>query len=291
MSAQKIIPHLWFDKEAKQAVEFYTAAFDDSRITSLKVIRDTPSGDCDLVGFEIMGYQFMAISAGPYFKINPSISFHVKCGSVEEVERLWKKLSVGGMALMELGEYPFSKRYGWIQDQFGVSWQVILAEREFKQRIMPALMFVGDVCGKAEEAMQYYSSIFPGGNSQVIMRYADGEAPDKAGTVKYAEFSLGGQEFGAMDSAHPHQFSFNEAVSLILNCKDQAEIDYYWQKLSAVPEAEQCGWVKDKFGVSWQIVPENMEAIMGRNPEKTTPVMLKMKKIIIAELEKAAEGK
>lgn len=291
MTPQLITPHLWFDKEARQAAEFYTSVFDNSRITSFKVIRDTPSGDCDLVGFQIMGYEFMAISAGPFFKINPSISFHVKCRTVDEVDEIWKKLSVQGTTLMELGEYPFSKRYGWIQDKYGVSWQVIHTEGEFIHRITPVLMFVGDVCGKAEEAVNFYASIFPGGKSQVQARYTEGEEPDKEGTVKYAGFTLGGQEFGAMDSARRHDFNFNEAVSLIVNCKDQGEIDYYWEHLSAAPEAEQCGWIKDKFGVSWQIVPANMEEIMDLNPEKTTPVMLQMKKIIIADLVKAAEEK
>jgi predicted 3-demethylubiquinone-9 3-methyltransferase (glyoxalase superfamily) len=154
---------------------------------------------------------------------------------------------------------------------------------------MPALMFVGEVCGKAEEAIGCYTSVFKNARSEVLARYEKGEEPDREGTVKYAQFILDGQEFGAMDSAWMHDFGFNEAVSFIVNCKDQQEIDYFWEKLSAVPEAEQCGWVKDKFGVSWQIVPANMEELLAKNPAKTTLVMLQMKKIIIADLEKAGE--
>lgn len=289
MNPQKIVPHLWFDKEAKEAAEFYTSVFDNSKINFINIVPDTPSGDAEIVGFQIMGYDFMAISAGPYFKINPSISFHVRCRTVEEVNRIWEKLSRGGMVMMELGEYPFSKRYGWIQDKYGVSWQVIHTEGNFTQRIMPALMFVGDVCGKAEEAINFYASLFPNTKAEVIMRYVQGEEPDRAGTVKYAQFTLDGQEFAAMDSAWKHDFSFNEAISFIINCKDQQEIDYYWEKLSAMPEAEQCGWIKDKYGVSWQITPQNMGELLGKNPEKTTPVMLQMKKIIIADLIKAGE--
>lgn len=284
---QKIIPHLWFDKEAKAAAEFYTSVFDNSKIHFINLIPDTPSGDAEIVGFEIMGYDFMAISAGPFFKINPSISFHVRCRTVAEVDQTWEKLSEGGTVMMELGEYPFSKRYGWIQDKFGVSWQVIYTEGDFQQRIMPALMFVGDVCGKAEEAMGLYTSVFKNAKSEVLARYEKGEKPDKEGTVKYAQFFLDGQEFGAMDSGWTHDFGFNEAISLIVNCKDQQEIDYFWGKLSAVPEAEQCGWIKDKYGVSWQITPVNMAELLAKNPAKTTPVMLQMKKIIIADLEQA----
>jgi len=287
---QKITPHLWFDKEAKEAAEFYVSVFDNSRINSITTIHDTPSGDAETVAFQIMGYDFMAISAGPFFKINPSISFHVKCRTVGEVDQIWEKLSVGGTVLMELGEYPFSKRYGWIQDKFGVSWQVIYTEGDSTQRITPALMFVGDLSGRAEEAIDFYASVFRDARAEVLERYVEGEGPDKAGTVKYAQLFLYGQEFGAMDSALKHEFGFNEAVSFIVNCKDQAEIDYFWGRLSAVPEAEQCGWLKDKFGVSWQITPANMQELLARNPEKTTPVMLRMKKIVIADLEKAGES-
>jgi predicted 3-demethylubiquinone-9 3-methyltransferase (glyoxalase superfamily) len=289
MSMQKITPHLWFDKEAREAAEFYVSVFDDSRISSATEIPDTPSGDAEVVDFQIMGYDFKAISAGPLFKINPSISFHAKCRTPGEVDQIWKKLSEGGTVMMELGEYPFSSRYGWIQDKFGVSWQVIHTEGDFEQRITPVLMFVGDAYGRAEEAVGFYASVFRDAKAEVLARYVDGEEPDKAGTVKYAQFILDGQEFGAMDSARMHDFGFNEAISFVINCKDQQEINYFWGKLSAVPEAEQCGWAKDKYGVSWQIIPANMGELIGRNPAKTTPVMLKMKKIIVADLEEAGE--
>jgi predicted 3-demethylubiquinone-9 3-methyltransferase (glyoxalase superfamily) len=215
---QKIIPHLWFDKEAVEAAEYYASVFDNSKIKSISRIHDTPSGDCDIVSFQVMGYDFMAISAGPMFKFNPSISFHAKCRTIEEVDTIWKKLTVGGTVMMELGEYPFSKRYGWIQDKFGVSWQVIYTEQEFKQRITPTMMFVDKVFNKAEEAINYYAAIFPGANAQVVARYAKEDTPDKEGSVKYAQFILDGQEFGAMDSARMHHFEFNEAISFIVNC-------------------------------------------------------------------------
>jgi len=290
MAKQIITPHLWYDKEAREAAEFYVHAFGrNSKIKDVTTIHDTPSGSADIVSFDILGYEFMAISAGPVFKINPSISFHVKCRTIDEVNQTWEKLVPGGFVMMELGQYPFSKKYGWIQDKYGVSWQIIYTEGEYISRITPAFMFTGDVCGKAEEAINYYALVFPNANAQVLDRYTAGEEPDEAGTVRYAQFILGGQEFVAMDSALSHNFKFNEAVSLIVNCKGQEEIDYYWDKLSAVPEAEQCGWIKDKYGVSWQIIPENMGELMSENLEKTTPVMLKMKKIIIEDLKQAAK--
>lgn len=151
----KITPHLWYDKQAKAAAEFYVSVFPDSKITNVTTIHDTPSGDCDIVSFELLSQPFMAISAGPLFK-------------------------------------------------------------------------------------------------------------------------------------------FNESISFIVNCDTQEEIDYYWGKLSAVPEAEQCGWLKDKFGLSWQIVPSSMSKLMGSGDKakaaRVTQAFLKMKKFNIAELEKAAQG-
>ncbi len=110
---QEIIPHLWYDKDAREAAELYTSAFPDSKINSISTIHNTPSGDADIVSFTLSGQPFMAISAGPLFKFNPSVSFHVKCKTIDEVESLWKKLSKGGTVLMDLGKYPFSDKYGW----------------------------------------------------------------------------------------------------------------------------------------------------------------------------------
>jgi predicted 3-demethylubiquinone-9 3-methyltransferase (glyoxalase superfamily) len=291
---QKIIPHLWYDKEAKEAAEFYTTLFPDSKVTNVSTIHDTPSGDCDIVSFELVEQKFMAISAGPYFKFTPAISFHVKCKTIEEVDDLWEKLSKGGSVLMELGEYPFSKRYGWLADKYGLSWQIIFAgEQEITQKFTPALMFTGNVAGKAEEAANFYTSIFHNASTTVLARWGKGEGPDKEGTVKYAQVILEGQEFGVMDSAYEHKFSFNEAISFIVRCATQEEIDEYWERLSAVPESEQCGWLKDKYGVSWQIVPRAMDEMMSKgSPEqidRVTQAFLKMKKFDIAELQKAYE--
>lgn len=293
---QKIIPHLWFDKEAKEAAEFYASAFPEGKVTSVTTIHDTPSGDADIVSFELMGHQFMAISAGPYFKLNPSISFFVTCETKEEVDELWGKLSEGGKALMPLDTYPFSEWYGWIQDKYGVSWQLILTkpEGEWRPKIVPSLLFVGDVYGKAEEAITSYLSIFKNSKMGNIMKYGPSREPDKEGAVMFADFMLENVWFAAMDSAHPHEFAFNEAISLMVKCDSQEEIDYYWTNLSAVPESEQCGWLKDKYGVSWQITSTRMDEMMEQGTEeqraRVTQAFLKMKKFDIATLEAAYEG-
>lgn len=303
---QKIAPHLWFDKEAKEAAEFYVSVFENSKINDVTTIHNTPSGDCDIVSFDLSGQSFMAISAGPYFKVNPSVSFFVNFdpskedNARERLDTMWEKLSQGGTALMPLDKYPFSERYGWIQDKYGVSWQLILTDPKGEERpaIVPSLLFVGDVAGKAEEAITFYTSVFsPRGESKLgnLARYTKDHGSEKEGTLMFGDFMLLGQWFAAMDSAFKHQFAFNEAVSFIVRCDTQEEIDYYWGKLSADPKAEQCGWLKDKYGLSWQITPTAMDDMLKGKDEakiaRVTEAFLKMKKFDIAALERAAEGK
>ncbi len=293
---QKITPHLWFDKEAKEAAKFYTSVFRDSKINNTTLFHNTPSGTVDITTIELLGQEFTLISAGPLFKFNPSISFLVACKTKDEVEALWEKLSEGGTVLMELGEYPFSERYGWVQDRYGLSWQVMfIGGHEIRQKITPTLMFVDKQWGKAEEAINFYTTVFHDAKVGDILRYNKGEEPDKEGTIKHAAFALEGLDFAAMDSARVHNFTFNEAISFIVHCKLQEEIDYYWEKLSADPKAEQCGWLKDKYGVSWQIVPTIMEEMLkDEDKEKVmrvTEAFLKMKKIDIELLMKAYNGK
>ena len=245
----------------------------------------------------------MAISAGPLFKFNPSVSFIVNFDPSRDqhargnIEALWEKLSQGGATLMPLEKYPFSERYGWIQDKYGLSWQLILSDPTGEERpfIVPSLMFVGDVVGRAEEAIHFYLSVFKDSKMGALVRYGEGQEPDKEGTVTFADFMLEGQWFAAMDSAREHNFAFNEAISFLVHCDTQDEIDDYWSKLSAVPEAEQCGWLKDKFGVSWQIVPTVMDEMMARGSREqidwVTQAFLPMKKLEIAKLKEAYEGK
>jgi predicted 3-demethylubiquinone-9 3-methyltransferase (glyoxalase superfamily) len=290
-----ITPHLWFEKESKEAAQLYTSALPDSKITSVKTLRNRPSGDCDLVSFELCGQPFMSIAAGPLFRFNPSISFQVKCNTKDEVDGIWEKFSEGGKVLMPLGTYPFSQHYGWLEDRYGLSWQVMfVGSGAIQQRITPVLMFTGKVCGKAEEAMNFYASLFGAPAPNVWARYGKGEEPDREGSVKFASFSLLGQEFGAMDSAGAHDFAFNEAISFMVPCDTQEEIDLYWNSLSADPKAEQCGWLKDKFGVSWQIVPTIMSHMLadndGEKVARVTRAFLKMKKFDIEALKRAYDG-
>src|SRR5574341_363524 len=167
------------------------------------------------------------------------------------------------------------------------------------QKITPFLWFDKE----AEEAMNFYVDVFNGspyksGSSRInsIARYEKGieapQGPEMEGKVITGEFELAGQKFMCLDGGPI--FRFNESVSFFVECQDQKEVDYFWGKLSAVPESEQCGWLKDKFGLSWQIIPKRMMELLGdKDKEKSHRVanaMLQMKKIVIADLEKAYEG-
>lgn len=292
---QKIVPHLWFDTEAKEATAFYVSLFANSKVDDVRTITGTPSGDCDIVNFNLAGQDFMAISAGPYFKFNPAISLFVVFDSEVEIETVWNKLIEGGKALMPFDTYPWATKYGWLQDKYGLSWQLSMSEHhKMEQKITPMIMFTQDKAGKAKEAVDYYMEIFPESKVEMSVPYEKGEG-DIEGYIKHSRFTLCGQGFMAMDSSGPHEFVFNEAMSLIINCENQEEIDYYWKKLSAVPEAEQCGWLKDQFGVSWQVVPTAMNEMMASGDkekiDRVTQAFLKMKKFDIATLKQAYEGK
>ena len=278
---QKITPCLWFDKNCEEAVNFYTSLFPNSKIDSIKRYpSDMQVGPVpDMAGkvltaiFTLDGLTFQALDGGPMFKVNPSVSFFVNfdpsqgSNATARLDEMWGKLSEGGKVLMPLQEYPFSKRYGWIEDRFGVSWQLILTNPEGEPRpnIIPSLLFTKAIAGKAEEALNFYVSIFKTDSRMgTVAKYPAGMEPEKEGTAMFAEAQLAGQWFAAMDSANSHDFAFSEAVSFSIETNNQAETDYFWNVLTANGGADsQCGWVKDKYGFSWQIVPTRLGELLS----------------------------
>lgn len=297
---QKITPNLWFEGNAREAVDFYVSVFPESKIKDKSYYPKSAeegladfqlplAGEVLTIDFELGGHGFAAINAGSEFKINPSISFMVNfdpsidAQAEEHLDELWQNLIDGGQALMPLDAYPFSKRYGWLKDRFGLTWQLILTDPEGEPRpfIIPSLLFTGGNTNRAEEAIHFYVSLFEDAKVGELAYYPEDTGPAKKGSLMFGDFMLANQWFAAMDSGVPQDFNFNEAVSLSVSCKDQAEIDYFWEKLSSDPQFEQCGWLKDKYGLSWQIVPENMDELMER-PDAFKK-MMPMKKIIIAD--------
>jgi len=273
-----IHPCIWYDGNAKAAAEFYCSIFPGAKITA-----DTPM----VVNFELYGQKFMGLNGGPMFTTNPSISFLIICEEDDEINELYKQLSAGGMVMMALDKYHWSERYAFVQDKFGLAWQIMKGKySDVNQKITPTLLFVGKNFGRAEAAVKFYAEVFTPSSINGILLYQENEGP-AAGTVKHSQFILDGKVFMAMDGYGDHQFAFNEGISFVVECKDQDEIDFYWNILTSDGGAESmCGWLKDPFGVSWQIIPKNIGALMMdpvKGP-KAMQALMQMKKIDIAKL-------
>lgn len=297
---QKIIPNLWFDGNAKEAADFYTSIFPNASVLSathypkskeegLADFQLQLAGEVLTVEFVLDELRFVAINAGPEFVFNQSISFMLNFDpstdtqAREHFDELWAKLVDAGSVLMPVQEYPFSKRYGWLKDKFGVSWQFILSNPEGEPRpfIVPSFLFGAEVQNQPKEAVEYYTSVFKNAHTGMLAPYPETTGPAAKGALMFADFMLENQWFAAMDSGVEQSSTFNEAISFAINCSSQEEIDYYWEKLSKNPQHEQCGWCKDQYGMSWQIVPENMGELMKKPNAYQT--MMGQKKIIIAE--------
>jgi predicted 3-demethylubiquinone-9 3-methyltransferase (glyoxalase superfamily) len=271
-----IYPCLWFDGNAKEAAVFYCSIFKNS-----KILDDTPL----VVTFELNGKLIMGLNGGPMFKFNPSISMFVTCESLEDTNSVWNKLIENGKELMPIDNYPWSERYGWLQDKFGFTWQISIAESENAQlKITPSMLFTGKKFGKTEEAINFYSSVFENSSTNTLIHYPENDV--NGGKVMYSEFKLNHYDIIAMDGPGVHNYTFNEAVSFVVPCKTQEEIDHYWENLTQGGEESQCGWLKDKFGVSWQIVPAILATLMSdpSKSERVVSAFMQMKKFDIEKL-------
>lgn len=305
---QKIIPNLWFDKDAEEAARLYTSLFEHSSIDSIVhygkagyEIHGQSAGQVMTVDFRIAGYQLLALNGGPYFQFTPAISLFVTCDTMEETDRLWEELMRdGGSALMEIGNYGFSERYGWLRDRFGLTWQLNYGGGSgAEQKIVPSFMFIGEQYGRGREALEQWTGIFPDSKIDLMVERVEKEQPtdQRSGTgsgavtqsFEHATFTLAGERFMAIESKD-HAFNFNEAVSLAVMCENQVEIDYYWDALAdgGDPAAQMCGWLKDRFGVSWQIVPREMNEMIRHSDterrDRITNAYLQMKKFDVEEL-------
>ncbi|ATL43192.1 VOC family protein [Elizabethkingia sp. HX WHF] len=277
-----IFPCLWCNGDAKESAEFYCQVFGG------KITVDTPV----VINIDLFGQKVMLLNGGPQFEKNPSISFLINCASEEDVQHYWDKLSDGGTALMALDSYPWSKKYGWIKDKYGATWQLYLGEMQ-EQRLVPTLMFMHQNNGKAMEAMEFYTNTFPDSKIEGILKYKDGgENGENPENVQHAQFIINNYTLSCMDSSFDHKFDFNEGISLVMMTNDQKETDHLWNTLiSGGGRESMCGWLKDQYGVSWQIVPKRLIELMNdtdpAKSQKVVQAMLKMQKIIISDLEAA----
>lgn len=290
---RQIISNLWFNTQAEEAVDFYLSLFNDSKIIEKTVLQNTPSGNAAYIEFTLSNLHFTAINGGPLFELNPSISIVVSCQSPQDVDNLHKKLVEGGTELMPLDTYPFSERYVWLVDRFGLSWQLMSEGKDYnpQQKLRLNLLFSGKVCGQAEKALEFYQSVFENAESRLTSHYSEDQEKDPRATISYSELLVNNDRIVINDHGMGGEFTFNEAYSLGVYCSSQAEVDYYWERLSHVPEAEECGWLKDQFGVSWQIVPTVMGDLLtngtAEENQRVMEAMLQMKKIDIEQLENA----
>ncbi len=301
MSEQKILPHLWFDGNAEQATQCYVGLVEGSKLETLSRygeagadVHGQPAGRVMNVAFTLGGYAMVALNGGAHFRPTPAVSYFLTFDRVDALDHAWETLAQDGSILMPLDAYDWSPRYGWLSDRFGVSWQLSHGRRADigGQALAPALLFTGERAGHAEAAIRHYTEVFPDASIEGILRY-DGSGSDLAGTIKHAQFQLCGETFMAMDSALEHAFSFTEANSFLVLCDTQDEIDQFWKVLSAEPQAERCGWLKDRFGVSWQIVPRSLPHMMiePAAAQRVMVAFMDMKKLDIAALERARAGK
>jgi predicted 3-demethylubiquinone-9 3-methyltransferase (glyoxalase superfamily) len=279
---QKITPCLWFDNQAKEAAALYCSVFENAKVTAQSPI---------VTEINLSGQSFTLLDGGPKYKPNASISFFYICEKEEELNRAWEAFIKGGNILMPLDQYPWSAKYGWVTDKFGISWQLALGKvSDVGQKITPCFMFTGKQYGRVDEAIAHYSEIFDDAKVDGILRYEANESPDKEGMVKHAQIVLNGQKFMLMESAQPNNFTFTEGVSLTIHCDDQEDIDYYWEQLTQSGEESMCGWLKDKFGVSWQIIPKMLSKIMSDPAKagKAAKAFMSMRKLNIEQIVQAS---
>jgi len=273
---EKITPCLWFNGNAEEAANLYCSAFDNAKITARSPF---------VIGINLSGQSVTLLDGGPMYQPNPSISFFYICETEKELDRIWNAFIKEGTIMMALDSYHWSKKYGWVTDKFGVSWQISLGKLEdVGQRLTPCLLFTGKQRGRAEEALQYYSSVFKISKTDGILYNEQNKK-----LVQHAQFALLGQKFMVMDSEEDHKFGFSEGVSLTIHCETQEEIDYYWNTFTDGGQESMCGWLKDKFGVSWQIIPTVLDTLMS-DPEKAgkaAKAFLAMRKLDIEQIVQA----
>lgn len=290
---QSIIPYLWCNNNAQEVVSFYTELFPDSKVgkktyydEASSEVAGVPVGTLMTIQFWICGQEFVALNGGDFFKFSPAVSLTVFCETEKDIDRLWEKLRAGGMERMPLQQYPFSQKYGWVEDKFGLSWQ--LNWNNENQRIVPSLLFVGDLNGRASEAAKEYVRIFGKNGKVITVEPFSEKGPDPDGPMKYCLIELAGQEFILMDGPGPHEFGFTGGVSFLVDCENQDEIDHFWREFTKEGKELPCGWATDKFGVHWQVFANFLEDYLY-SPDKekanrSLRAMYEMKKIIIQDI-------
>lgn len=269
-------PCFWFDGNARDAAVFYTSVFSASKILESNTLVTT---------FELINTKFMALNGGPMYKMTPAFSFSVYCENEKETRRLYNLLSENGKILIPLDNYDWSPLYAWVEDKFGVSWQLDANSSGQNETIIPTLLFVNRKNTLVKEAVKYYKNIFPGSETIFEAPFPP-EAEMPEGSLLFARFQLNENVFNIMCSTEPHDYDFTPGNSIVIECETQEEIDYYWEKLGKEGHYSMCGWLEDKYGISWQIIPAILPQLMAdqEKAEKVAQAFLSMQKLEIATL-------
>lgn len=251
------MPCFWYDSDSAGAAALYLQAFGTGHI-----VETTPISTI----WELYGRRLMGINGGPRYRPNGSLSLFVQRSAEEEVRGAFETLAQDGQVFMPLSPKEWSPLYGWVQDRYGVNWQIAQGRVDAADfTLMPALTFFGAQAGRAKEAMELYTSIF---SSSTVDELHTGED----GRIMFAAAHLGGQTVAFMDGPDSQDIPFSEGASLSVACETQVEIDYFWDRLVEGGRESRCGWLVDRFGVSWQIVPAVLGALMS-NPERAQRVV------------------
>ncbi|MGB0653220.1 MAG: VOC family protein [Thermoplasmatota archaeon] len=294
MAIGPIIPYLWFEKGCREAARFYIDAFPDSRITHEGHVASAAVGiACDMVEFELGGQPFAALDGGPMFTPKPSVSFIVNFDpaagrTADDLDALWAKLTEEGEVRMPLDKYPFAERFGWVADKYGFDWQLMLTDPDGDPRpfVVPAMMFSDDREGLADEAIEHYVAAFSGKRG-ITVPWAEGEGKG----LMFADYQIGGTWLAATDDPYEHNVDFQQAISWLVECDTQEEMDALSDALSAEPDAERCGWVNDRYRMPWQVTPRRLqEMLRAGTPEQIAAVVEAfhpMKRLDLATLEAA----
>ncbi len=265
---------MWFNAEAKEATTFYSTIFHNFALHSQN----------DFVSsFEMGGNKFMAMNGGPMYKMTPAMSYFVYCGGNSEIERIYSLLIKGGMVIMPLDKYDWSSKYAWVQDKFGVNWQLDIDPVNSSQKIVPCLLFVNQKNTLVNEAVNFYTAIIK--NSSTIMQapyHSSANMPQ--GSILFAQYKLNGVIFNTMSSTMHHDYDFTPANSIVIECKTQEEIDYYWEKLGEGGSHSRCGWLTDRYGVSWQVIPDFLSRLTS-DPAKAPAVIKAFSQMTKFEIE------
>lgn len=291
VAGMNITPCIAFNDTAEQAAEFYAHVFSNHTQANVGVTvpgepgKPITSTTINIGGANV-GMDIVLINLGDSAKLTPANSFMVNFDPATDLEaeqhlrQLWEALSDGGTMRMPLQDYPFSPLFGWIEDKFGLNWQLMLTSKDASPRphIVPCFLFT-DEKPQVKAAIEHWGSFLPFEMGALVPSPEDASGD----TVLFSDFRLVGDWFNAMDGGSVHQFGFENGFSLMVNCDNQEQVDRIWEGLSADPAAEQSGWLKDKFGFSWQILPPGLLEKL-QNPENVEKV-LQMKKLDLAEFD------